>query len=127
MNGLTETKAKLLADPSVVSSVSTYKTKPAIFGKPVVPEKVSGNAISMYLSVPVDGGLEYGNFGLTVNCWASKYDKCIDIQEAVYNALNRQTYAGNTFFLCIKSVVIPSTTVGGGEYNAPVEVLVRQR
>ena len=121
-----EVKAKLLATPAVVSSVGTYLTKPAIFGKPVVPPKYTGKAISMYRSIPTSGGLEYTAKGITVNCFGKTRDNAEDIQTEVFEALNRRAYGEDTFFLCSKIQIInPQNT--GGDYNAPVEVLLRQR
>lgn len=126
MLGITEVKAKLLADTTVVASVGTYQTKPTIYGKPVVPQKVTGKAISMYLSTGTNGGLEIEQYTITVNCYGVKYNDVITIQDAVYQALNREQYGTDTFFRCSKLPVLPASQTAD-DYNAPVEVLVRIR
>ena len=126
MLGLTEVKAMLLATPAVVSSVGTYSSKPAIYGKPVVPQKYSGKAISMYLSAATNGGLDILENTITVNCYGSTYNNTITIQDEVYTALNRESYESDTFFRCSKLPVLPASQTAD-DYNAPVEVLVRKR
>jgi hypothetical protein len=123
MDGRTEIRAKLLLDPSVTDLVGEYESLPAIFDSPLVPEKYLDPAISMYLTTPVDGGLNYGSYNNTVNCFSKTYKEAQSIQDAVYQALNRKSYDGS-FFRCSKQVIIPPQETGG-DYNAPVEVLVR--
>ncbi len=126
MNGLTEVKAKLLADSAVVASTGTYLTKPAIYGQPLAPNKYEGKAITMYNSLPINGGLNYGSYGITVNNFGKKYSDVSTMQEAVFDALNRHAEGEATFFRCTKlQIISPRET--GGDYNAPVEVLTRQR
>jgi hypothetical protein len=126
MEGRTEIYNVLSVDTNVTDKIGTYSSKPAIFTSPVVPASYKKNAISMYLTVPTNGGLEYGNYSNTVNNFAKSYNEAEDMQKAVYDSLNRASEGSDTFFLCAKQIVIsPSDT--GGDYNAPVEVLVRQR
>ena len=126
MDGRTEVKAKLLADSTVVSSVGTYLTKPAIYGQPLVPEAYTGKAISMYNAVPTNGRLELSTYGVTVNCYAKKYSDVETIAEAVFDALNRHSGINESFFVCSKLPVIPAPETGG-DFNQPIEVLVRKR
>ena len=127
MNGTVETKLKLLADSTVTGLVTTYLSKPAIFSKPVIPEKVKGAAISIYRSLPTDGGLDFGNYGVTVNCYAKTFKKAEDMQDAVFSALNRHSQGDDTFFVASKTLILQPASIGGGDYNAPVEVTVKQR
>jgi len=126
MDGRTEVKAKLLADSTVVASVGTYLTKPAIYGQFLVPPKYTGKAISMYNAVPTNGGLELSTYGVTVNCYAKKYSDVETIAEAVFDALNRHSGTNESFFVCSKLPVIPPNETGE-DYNSPVEVLVRKK
>jgi len=126
MDGLTEVKAKLLDTVAVVSSVGTYKTKPAIYGRPVAPDKFPDKSITMYNSLPINGGLEYNEFGITVNCFAKKWNDVKTIQHEVFTSLNRKAGDNDAFFLCSKQQVIPAPGTAE-DYNAPVEVLVRIR
>jgi hypothetical protein len=125
-DGRSEMQAKLKADPAVTALVGTYLSKPAIYSVPLTPEKYTGDAISMYLSAPTDGGLEYGSYRNTVNCWTTDYSKSENLQAAVFDSLNRSLEGSDTFFVCSKLQVIPPQQLGG-DYNAPVEVLVRTR
>jgi hypothetical protein len=97
-----------------------------IYASPVVPSDIELPAVSMYLTTVTDGGLEYGNFPNTVNCFADSYNDAEDLQDAVFQALNRSSGENETFFTCGKQIIIPPSNTGG-EYNAPVEVLTRQR
>jgi len=119
MDGRTEIHAVLSADAPVIALVGT-----AVYDAPLVPDNYTGAAISMYLTAPTNGGDSIGIYNNTVNCWGKTYTQVEDMQDAVFNALNRKSYGGNTFFRCSKSVIIPPQNTDG-DYNAPVEVLVR--
>lgn len=125
MDGRTEIREKLVLDSSVTSLVGSFEGSPAIFDAPLTPQKYDGAAISMYLVSPTNGGLEYGEYSNTVNSWASTYTQAENIQDAVYKSLNRLSQ-DDVFFRCSKQVIIPPQETGG-DYNAPVEVLTRQR
>ena len=121
-----EVKAKLLADSTVVSLVGEYSSVPAIFGTAVIPDTYTDDGISMYRSAPFPGGLDYIADQITVNCYSKSRGSALDIQDAVFKGLNRSAYGADTFFRCSKlQVISPAQT--GGDYNAPVEVLMRQR
>ena len=126
MEGRTELRAKLIADSAVTALVGTYKGSPAIFDAPLTPDKYDDAAISMYLTSPTDGGETLGIFSNTVNCWATSYTVAENMQDAAFEALNRRMEGSDTFFKCSKQVIIPPQNTGG-DYNAPLEVLVRQR
>lgn len=121
INGRTEMQTKLTNDATVYGLVGEE-----IYSIPLTPQKSTGPAISMYLSSPTDGGLNYGSYRNTCSCWSKTYMGAQDIQDAAFNALNRQSEDSNTFFVCSKLQVIPPAKIGG-DYNAPLEVLVRQR
>ena len=121
MEGRTEIRTALSGDSTVTDITSTR-----IFASPVIPQGTKLPAASMYLSATTSGGLEIGNYSNTVNCFADTYNEAEDLQDAVFEALNRSSGDNGTFFLCGKQIVIPPSNTGG-EYNAPVEVLTRQR
>ncbi len=127
INGRSEIQAKLKADSNVTALVDVYLTQPAIYSVPITPDyaMVKG-AISMYLSTPIDGSLEFETANNTVNCWALDYNKAEALQQAVFASLNRVSENGNTFYKCSKQIIIPPQEISG-EYNAPVEVLFRKR
>lgn len=127
IDGRTEIQAKLKADSTVVGIVGIYKTQPAIFSVPIMPQKYAGkNGISMYLSGVKDGGAELDGTRNTCSCWTQSYSKAEELQEAVFAALNRHSEGSNTFFKCNKLQIIEPRDLGG-DYLAPVEVLVRKR
>lgn len=121
-----EVKAKLLSDPDVVALVGTYSSKPAIYGNPLAPSKYNGDAITMYRTSPRNDSLEYAEDLITVNCFSRKRNKAAEIQDEVRKALNRNMEGDNTFFRTSSLPIIPPQNKEG-DYNAPVEVLVRQR
>ncbi len=131
MDGLTEVKAKLLADSSVVAGVGEYAGVPAIYGIPILPATytypaLNDQAISMYVSVPVSGGLEYGSSTITVNSFGKKRSGVVSNQALIFEALNRRSYGQDAYFVCSKLPVIPPQNTGG-DYNAPVEVQTKRR
>jgi len=122
-------QTKLKADSTVTGLVGTYLSQPAIYSVPLMPQKYDGNGkggISMYLSGIKDGGEELDGTRNTCSCWAISYDKAEELQEAVFSALNRHSEGNDTFFKCSKLQIIEPTALGG-DYLAPVEVLVRKR
>jgi hypothetical protein len=126
IDGRAEIQAKLKADSSVSDLVGTYLDQPAIYSIPLAPSSYSGTAITMYLTSPVDGGLVLKSYRNTVNCWALSFNEAQALQEAVYQCLNRQSYGNDSSFKCSKTQIIEPQEISG-DYNAPVEVLVRQR
>jgi len=126
MSETTEVRDKLRNTPAVTAVVGTYEGAPAIFGRPVAPDGYDEDIITMYLSVPTQGGLEYGNFGITVNNYSNDYARAQNMQKVVFDTLNRRSGDNDAFFLCSKLPIIPSGSTGD-DYNAPVEVLVRRR
>ena len=126
MDGRTEIRAKLLADSTVTTQLGLYATLPAIFDAPVAPDQYADNCLTMYLTAPTNGGLDIGIYQNTVNCYAKTYQEAESIQESVYSSLNRHSEGANTVFTCSKQVIIESG-VTGSDYNAPVEVTVKQR
>lgn len=121
IDGRAELQAHLKADSSVTDIVGT-----AIYSIPVVKNKTAAKAISMYLTSPTAGSNTIGIYRNTINCWTKTYADSEALQEAVFQSVNRAGYGGNTFFKCDKLQVIPPQETGG-DYNAPVEVLVRIR
>jgi len=126
IDGRAEIQTKLKADSTVLSIVGTYKSTPAIYSIPLMPLKYQGNGVSMYLSGSKDGGSELNGTRNTCSCWATDYSTAEALQEAVYSALNRHSESNDTFFKCNKLQII-SPNEQGGDYLAPVEVLVRKR
>lgn len=123
MDGRSEIRTKLLADSAVTALVGTYETLPAIFDAPLAPDKYKDAAISIYQTGVINNALNYGQYANTVNCFSKAYTTAEDLQEAVVNALNRQSQDGY-FFVCSKQIIIPAGQTGE-DYNAPVEVLTK--
>lgn len=126
MDGMTELRDKLRADSTVTGLVVSYGGFPAIYEYPVIPSNVHGAAISMYFASPRVGGLEYVSSPATVNCYARTYKDALALQDAAQSAVNRKMEGTDTFFVGSKLPVIPPQSTGG-DYNAPIEVLIRQR
>lgn len=124
--GRAEMQAKLKADSAVTAKVGTYASEPAIYSTALMPEAFDGAGVSMYLSSPTDGGDNLQNYRNTISCWSKRREEVEELQDAVFTALNRHAEGSTTFFKCSKIQVIPPPKKGG-DYNAPVEVLVRQR
>lgn len=125
--GMPEIRTILLADSSVTDLVGTYYSKPAIYDIPLLPGKYAGDGITMYQSSGDNGGSEFGEWNITINSFTSDYQACITLREAAYTALNRKMEGSDTFFRCSRLPVILPATTGGSDYNAPLEVYVRQR
>ena len=126
MDGRTEIRAKLLTDTAVTTQLGTYDSVAAIFDAPVAPDQYTDNCLTMYLTAPTNGGLDIGIYQNTVNCYAKTYQEAESIQDSVYSSLNRHSEGSDTFFGCSKQVIIESGQTGS-DYNAPVEVTVKQR
>ena len=108
---------------AITTLVDTYKTKPAIWFDNIAPEPYKGNDyITYYRAVPVNGGLNYGDYKYTINCRSNTSLGAENIQGAVYTAFNRvNPTTGRGLFICAALPTIP-TRDSRDDYNAPIEV-----
>lgn len=118
-------KNVLKSDPTIISLVDTYSGMVAVFGSPVMPDDFGGDGISMYRSSPLSAREEIIYDRITINCYSKVRSNALEMQAAVKDALNRKS-SGSAFYVCS---LLPVITSGESrdDYNAPVEVLKRQR
>ncbi|GAG03676.1 unnamed protein product, partial [marine sediment metagenome] len=108
---------------------STNTDIPCIFANNVLPDWLESSitkTINYYRVTPINGGLEYGQLSYSVSCRANNSPDAETIQEAVFDALNRQQSSTDGFFICTALPVIPPAD-STDNYNAPVEVQIKTR
>jgi hypothetical protein len=141
MSYKTNIQSLIYNDSTVQSLVTSYvqstTTKYMIWQGSLIPKKVSTDTDSNYEPTPNDktinhytasnrdGGKPIVLTTQIVSCRAYKETDATDIQDAVFDALNRIKSDDNcSFFVCSKLPVIPPAD-STDNYNAQVEVSVK--
>lgn len=118
---------KLAADASFTATIDTYGGSPAIFADNVFPNDFDGKGVLCYEINTFNGGLEYGDYDISVSCRAKTMSTSRAIQEAAFEALNRlSTVSSNGFMVATPNQTIPPQD-STDSYNSPIDIKLKTR
>jgi len=131
MDGSNKIQSIILGEPAITALLDTFTDDTsnvffASFNDKLIPTDFEGhNTINFYKSSNLDGGLEYTDLLWILNCRGINYQDASILQDTVFTTFNRYNKE-NYFFICNKIPVI-SPSDSTDNYNAPVEVRLRNK